>query len=36
MGPLPNSMIGVSLYFAYTLYFPYDFVSNPVTIDILP
>jgi len=32
--PLPSSLIGLQIYFAYTLYNPFGFVSNPVTITI--
>jgi hypothetical protein len=40
-GPLAPSYVGVELNFAYLLYYPvvyypYDFVSNPVTIGIVP
>ena len=35
-GPLPPGMAGYSFYFAYALNKPWDFVSNPVTIDIVP
>jgi hypothetical protein len=40
LGPLPPGMLGLTLYFAYTLYSPpwnhCDFVSNPVSITIVP
>ena len=32
-GPIP--IAGANLYFAFTLYNPFDFVSNPVTVNIL-
>lgn len=35
-GPLPPSLVGLQLTFAYTLVAPFDFVSNPVTISIAP
>lgn len=35
-GPLPSSAIGLTMYFAYLLYYPYDFVSNPIAIEIVP
>jgi hypothetical protein len=33
--PLPPIAIGLNLYFAYTLYNPFDFVSNPVKLTII-
>jgi hypothetical protein len=40
-GPLPPSAVGVTLYFAYLLYYlpdyyPYDYVSNAVAVEVLP
>jgi hypothetical protein len=35
VGPFSGAT-GLSMYFAYTLPFPYDFVSTPVKIDIVP
>jgi len=35
-GPLPPGGLGVKLYFAYLQYSPFDFVSNPVAIEIVP
>jgi len=34
--PLPGSAIGLTITYAYCLYAPYNFVSNPVDIDIVP
>ncbi|MFH2002786.1 MAG: sialidase family protein [Planctomycetota bacterium] len=34
--PLDPSYVGLELYFAYCLNNPFDFVSNPVTITIVP
>lgn len=36
LGPLPHSAVGTVLYFAYVLYYPIDFASNPVAIEIVP
>ncbi len=35
-GPLPPEIVGVTMYFAYLLYYHYDFVSNPVSIYFEP
>ncbi len=35
-GPIPSGFIGLKMYYAYTLYTAYDFVSNPVGIEALP
>jgi len=35
-GPLPPTSVGIKMYFAYLLYYPFDFVSNPVEIEIVP
>ena len=35
-GPLPGGSAGLVLYFAYALNMPWDFVSNPVEIQIVP
>lgn len=35
-GPLPSVAVGETLTFAFTLNRPFDFVSNPRTIDIIP
>jgi hypothetical protein len=35
-GPLDPAYVGVILHFAYVLYAPFDFVSNPVPITIVP
>jgi hypothetical protein len=35
-GPLPGSTVGSIVSFAYLLYYPFDYVSNPVNIDIIP
>jgi hypothetical protein len=35
-GPLKPNIIGLRIYFAYFLYWPFDFVSNPVVIEIVP
>ena len=36
LGPLPPSMVGMRLDFAYLLKGPFDFVSNPVPVVIIP
>jgi hypothetical protein len=36
LGPLPSSVAGTKMYFAYTLGKPFDFVSNPVRVKIVP
>ncbi len=36
LGPLPPGFVGVKLYFAYLLYQPFDSVSNPLAIEIVP
>jgi hypothetical protein len=36
LGPLPPTAVGSVLYFAYLLYPPIDFASNPVAIEIVP
>ena len=33
---MPSFWIGARLYFSYTLYNPFDFVGNPITIEIVP
>ena len=35
-GPLPSGIVGATLHFAYALNNPWDFVSNPVGIEIVP
>jgi len=35
LSPLPPGAVGATLYFAYLLYPPFDFVSNPVAIEIV-
>jgi hypothetical protein len=35
-GPLPTGSAGTILYFAYALNMPWDFVSNPVEVHIVP
>lgn len=35
-GPLPPDSAGVTLYFAYALNEPWDYASNPVSIEIVP
>jgi hypothetical protein len=35
LGPLPAGSAGASLYFAFLLYDPYDYASNPVEIEIV-
>jgi len=35
-GQLPPTSLGFKMYFAYLLYYPFDFVSNPVAIEIVP
>jgi len=32
--PLPSGLLGAEMHFAYTLYPPFDYVSNPVSISI--
>jgi hypothetical protein len=34
--PLPHGAVGLTLYFAYILNAPFDFVSNPVEVEIIP
>jgi hypothetical protein len=36
LGPLPPGTAGVTLHFAYALSEPWDYVSNPVGITIIP
>jgi hypothetical protein len=36
MGPFHPSAVGATLYFTYLLYYPIDFASNPVAIEVLP
>ncbi|MFH0947357.1 MAG: hypothetical protein V2A76_19395 [Planctomycetota bacterium] len=36
LGPLPPVAVGVDVYFAYALRRPYEFVSNPVIVTIIP
>ncbi|MHC4945966.1 MAG: hypothetical protein ACYTG7_23375, partial [Planctomycetota bacterium] len=36
ISPLPPVRVGGILYFAYTLYSPYDFASNAVEVEIVP
>jgi len=36
LGPLPPTGVGATLYFAYLLYSPYDFVSNAIGVVIVP
>jgi len=36
LGPVTPGYVGVHLYFAYLLYSPFDFVSNPVAVEIVP
>lgn len=33
--PIPSGFIGLKMYYAYTLYTGFDFVSNPVVIEIV-
>jgi hypothetical protein len=35
-GPLPSGTAGLTFYFAYALNAPWDFVSNPVAIEVVP
>ena len=35
-GPLPSFAVGLVMYFAYLLYPPCDFVSNPISVEIVP
>ncbi len=35
-GPLPAGMVGTTMHFAFALRKPWDFVSNPVAIKIVP
>ncbi len=34
-GPLPPGSVGIILSFAYCLNNPFDFVSNPINVEIL-
>ena len=36
MAALPPGYVGLVMYFAYALNNPFDFVSNPVEIEIVP
>ena len=36
LGPLPASMVGVQFHYAYLLSSPFDYVSNPVPVEITP
>jgi probable HAF family extracellular repeat protein len=36
LGPIPPSSVGAVLDFAFVVYFPYDYVSNGVSLDIVP
>lgn len=36
LGPLPPGTAGLTLHFAYCLYKPFDFASNPVVLEIVP
>lgn len=36
LGPLPSTTAGIVMDFAYLLYYPFDYVSNPVSIEITP
>lgn len=36
LGALPPSALGTTLHFAYLTYKPYDFASNPVSVEIVP
>ena len=36
LGPMPPGMAGTTMSFAYALNMPWDFVSNPVNIEIIP
>ncbi|MHC4946016.1 MAG: DUF7948 domain-containing protein, partial [Planctomycetota bacterium] len=33
---LPSSWIGIKMHFAYTLFNPFDFVSNPLEFEVVP
>jgi len=35
-GPLPPTMVGLKMYYAFLLYKPFDFVSNYAKVDIVP
>jgi agmatine/peptidylarginine deiminase len=35
IGPMEKKAVGLQLYFAYALYYPWDFVSEPVLIEIV-
>jgi hypothetical protein len=35
-GPLPSSVIGLVMYYAYTMPNPYDFASNAVEVEVVP
>ena len=34
--PLPSGLAGITIRFAYTLNKPWDFVSNPINVEIVP
>lgn len=36
LGPFPATSIGTVLDFAYTLYYPFDFASNNVSVELVP
>jgi hypothetical protein len=36
LGMLPPGSVGLTMHFAYALNKPWDFVSNPVGIEIIP
>ena len=36
LGPLPGGSAGITLYFAFMCFHPFDFVSNSIAIEIVP
>ena len=36
LGPMPPGLAGMTMSFAYALNKPWDFVSNPVNVEIVP
>ena len=36
LGPLPPVLAGLTLHFAFALYPPWDAVSNPMNVEIIP
>lgn len=36
LGPLPSGLTGITFSFAYAIFYPWDFVSNPVNVEVVP